>query len=387
MIRVWKIAIIDDDDKVLRGMKKIIPWDLLQCTWVGEAKNGQQGMALINQEEPDIVFTDIYMPKLNGLDMVKHLREEGFDGKFIILSGYNDFEHARQAMKLKVDDYLSKPASMDTIHHVLDNVIAQLEAEQEAKLQLSALREKVLQYEPLVEKEKIKSLLTGTISPEVIRAETMDTHQKLAEAIRFADEKQACEVVESYFEALETHAYHATTGIKIGMEMWTIMSYALYDIGIRMNDMFTDTYDIDTDLTFCTSWAEMAALLKEKIRYICHHQQWDENLKHRQLVEQMIEYIHDHLSENITLQDIANQLYISRNYLGQIFKNVVGESFKNYVTRVRVEKAKKMLQEGQYLIYEVSEKVGFVNPAYFTTIFKKYTGYTPTDLYQKRSLS
>jgi two-component system response regulator YesN len=101
-------------------------------------------------------------------------------------------------------------------------------------------------------------------------------------------------------------------------------------------------------------------------------------------VEQMIDYVQERLHENITLQDIANELYISRNYLGQIFKKVVGESFKNYLTRIRMEKAKKMIQEGHFLIYEVSEKVGYVNRAYFTTAFKKYTGYTPTELINKK---
>ncbi|WP_413380856.1 helix-turn-helix transcriptional regulator [Alkalihalobacillus sp. 1P02AB] len=162
------------------------------------------------------------------------------------------------------------------------------------------------------------------------------------------------------------------------------MTYSLYDIGIRIDDMFETSMDIYQEIKQFQSWAELENFLQDKVKVICHHQQWDENLKHRQLVEQMVDFVQNRISENITLQDIADELYISRNYLGQIFKRIVGESFKSYLTRIRMEKAKKMIQEGNFLIYEVSEMVGYINPAYFTTTFKKYTGYTPTELIHRK---
>ncbi|WP_088102014.1 response regulator transcription factor [Halalkalibacter urbisdiaboli] len=546
---MWRVVIIDDDEKVLRGMKKIIPWEEFQCEWVGEAKNGQEGIDVIEETNPDIVITDIYMPIMNGLEMIQELREKEFDGKVIILSGYSEFEHARQAMRLRIDDYLSKPASPQTIKEVLQNLVQQLEQENMEKLEYVELREKVKLYEPVAEKEWLKSLVTGTANlydlpktvelitdnwqgkkhvvvsvtydeslerstlyqtnwylfrfatnniikettttffsdfhyielhshqtalcihfeselgdehindklqqlgtsiedsihkyldvqasvsiggikhnwreldeslkeamytlskrtftstaqplsveqmPELslvdskqqtLWSESMEANQQLAESIRYADEKKACSVIETFFERISDQPYNQTTAVRIGIEMWTIMTYSLFDIGIRIHDMFSEDFDLYSDLATKTSWDELADYFKEQTRHVCHHQQWDENMKHRQLVEQMIDYVQKHLSENITLQEIADELYISRNYLGQIFKKVVGESFKNYITRVRMEKAKKMIQEGNHLIYEVSEKVGYVNPAYFTTTFKKYTGYTPTDLIHKKSIS
>jgi two-component system response regulator YesN len=115
---------------------------------------------------------------------------------------------------------------------------------------------------------------------------------------------------------------------------------------------------------------------------ICEHQSFNEkeNIRHKQAVEYMIQYVQDHYSENITLHDLSNQIYISRNYLSQIFKKGTGLSFNHYVNKVRMEKAKNLILEGKLLIYEIAEEVGYKNTPYFSSLFKKYTGVNPTDL-------
>ncbi|SDZ31199.1 two-component system, response regulator YesN [Evansella caseinilytica] len=215
--------------------------------------------------------------------------------------------------------------------------------------------------------------------------ETMETGRKLSEAIRYADEQSATQILAAHLQKLTDSPYHKATAVRIGIELWTMITYSLYDIGLAIDQLFPEGDDICNELFKKNSWDELGMFLKNNVVNLCNHQRWEENVKHRQLVEQMIDYVHHHLGKNITLQDIADELYISRNYLGQIFKKVTGESFKSYMTRVRMEKAKQMIQEGNYLIYEVSAKLGFGNPAYFTTTFKKYTGYTPTDLIYRAS--
>ncbi|MBP3952851.1 response regulator transcription factor [Bacillus suaedae] len=406
---MWRVVIVDDDHKVLRGMKKVIPWSELNCQWVGEAHNGQEGMDVIKQTKPDIIITDIYMPVMNGLEMIEKIKEETTSAKVIILSGFNDFEYARQAMRLRIADYLSKPASIDTIKEVLVNVIEQLKKENEEKRKVVELQNKLETYKPMIDsfddhlgdisKEALTQFRNQFLTTEIVEelgsefsdsedicVESMEACQKLSEAIRYADGKTACHVIDEFFDEMVKHPYSRANAVRIGIEMWTLITYSLHDIGIRMNDVLLEKVDLLNDLSSCKKWPDLRDYLSGKINQICEHHHWDENTKHKQLVEQMIDYVNKNLSENITLQDIANELYISRNYLGQIFKNIVGESFKNYMTRARMEKAKKMIQEGNYLIYEVSEKVGYVNPAYFTTTFKKYTGYTPTDLIHRKSV-
>jgi two-component system response regulator YesN len=94
----------------------------------------------------------------------------------------------------------------------------------------------------------------------------------------------------------------------------------------------------------------------------------------------MMQYVQEHYNKNITLQDLSEQIYISRNYLSQIFKKATGLSFNHYINKIRMEKAKNLILEGKLLIYEVAEEVGYKNTPYFSSLFKKYTGLNPTDL-------
>ncbi|CAH0120200.1 putative response regulatory protein [Paenibacillus sp. CECT 9249] len=105
-----------------------------------------------------------------------------------------------------------------------------------------------------------------------------------------------------------------------------------------------------------------------------------ESIRHKQAAEFMLRYVHEHYGEDITVEELAEQLHISTNYLRSIFRKVTGETFNQYVTRVRIEKAKDLLMEGKYYIYEIAELVGYKNVTYFSTLFKKYTGVTPKGL-------
>lgn len=93
----------------------------------------------------------------------------------------------------------------------------------------------------------------------------------------------------------------------------------------------------------------------------------------------MTQYIHEHYAEEVTLAELSEKIYISRNHLSIIFKNMTGETFNNYLTRVRMEKARELLMERKMLVYEVAERVGYKNVPYFSTLFKKMTGLNPTD--------
>ncbi|MDL2317871.1 response regulator [Eubacteriales bacterium OttesenSCG-928-A19] len=107
---------------------------------------------------------------------------------------------------------------------------------------------------------------------------------------------------------------------------------------------------------------------------------WRDNHRHKETVSFMVQYIHEHYQEDICLEDLSKQLFLSRNYLNQVFKRETGETFTNYLIRVRMEKAKELLLGGQYFIYEVAEMVGYSNAPYFSNLFRKLTGYKPSDL-------
>lgn len=537
---MWKIAIIDDERQVLQGMKRAIPWGELEAEWVGEAMNGADGLNMIRSTQPDIIITDIYMPLLNGLDMIEQLRKEGYNGKIIILSGYSDFEYARQALRHNVSDYVSKPISIPTLKAILIKVIQELVEEEEKLMKQGELSQKLMLYEPFVEKEWVRSAAVGTLdrsyrngehlpqpyrywsgtnhavigielvrderastfsvsdwnlfrfavsnivcelackvfpfveyaelhstravliihpetevnersnaamedlgiriienvksylklvshvgiggtktswtlipdsTEEAFRAIDMrhmrvgSTHElyvyrgevksegkrqtalfqvkfsyELANAMKAAQETEAIQLVSDYIGAFHNQAGVTPDHVQmLGSELWGIITYCLYEAGYVLDELFAND-QIAKEIMGLIHPEELQRWLSEKISIICGSRQWKGSSKHRRVVDFMTHYIHEHYAEDVTMADLSDKVFISRNHLSIIFKNLTGETFNNYLTRVRIEKARELLLQGNVLVYEVAERVGYKNVPYFSTIFKKVTGMNPTDL-------
>ena len=103
-----KVVIVDDEALVRLGLQSMLRWEELGYEIVGEATNGQQGLDLIMQSDPDIVITDIKMPVMDGLEMMRLAAEAGRNPRFIVLSGYDEFQLVKRAMKLGAEEYLIK---------------------------------------------------------------------------------------------------------------------------------------------------------------------------------------------------------------------------------------------------------------------------------------
>lgn len=117
-----RIMIIEDEQRARRGLKNIILSVSAEDEIVAEAANGQNALELIKSLKPDVVFTDIRMPYMDGLTLIQEVRSLGLDTKFVIISAYAEFEYARQAISLGVAEYLVKPLIMEDIVHALEAV-------------------------------------------------------------------------------------------------------------------------------------------------------------------------------------------------------------------------------------------------------------------------
>ena len=104
-----KILIVDDEEVVRQGIRLGVDWDGLGCTVVGEAANGEEGLAAARQYAPELIITDVRMPRMDGIEMMQRLREEGCTAHVIVLTAYNEFDYARSALRFGAADYLLKP--------------------------------------------------------------------------------------------------------------------------------------------------------------------------------------------------------------------------------------------------------------------------------------
>lgn len=173
---MYKVLIADDESIIRKGLCTIIDWNSLGFEIIGEAGNGKEALNIITDKNPDLVMIDIRMPKVHGLEAIKQARENGYNGKIIVLSGYSDFSYAQEAIEYGIVSYLTKPVDNDEL----------VAAVTKAKEQLDASAKTSVKKEAYISKAKeslLRDLLSGEISSDTISPEeiglTADKYQVL----------------------------------------------------------------------------------------------------------------------------------------------------------------------------------------------------------------
>lgn len=117
------IVVVEDEFKIRYGLLQLISKQNMECKVIGEAENGYEGLKMVRDLLPDVVITDIRMPKMDGLEMIENIRKLNIDAKFIILTGYAEFEYAQKGLRLGVYDYLLKPVSISDVKDLLSRLV------------------------------------------------------------------------------------------------------------------------------------------------------------------------------------------------------------------------------------------------------------------------
>ncbi len=129
---MYHVLIADDESIIREGIKQLLDWESLGYTIAAEAAGGEQALQKILSQEPDVALMDINMPGLTGLEVIRRAREAGYEGIFIILSGYSDFKYAQEAMRYGIQYYLTKPIDEDELSDILRCIREQLDREQDS---------------------------------------------------------------------------------------------------------------------------------------------------------------------------------------------------------------------------------------------------------------
>ncbi|WP_164716599.1 response regulator transcription factor [Paenibacillus whitsoniae] len=124
---MWKVLLVEDETRVRRLIKEIIDWEKLGFVIIGEAANGIEALKVIQEESPHFILCDILMPLMDGIELLRKSREQGFEGPFVMLTCMNEFELARQAIEYGATSYMLKLSlNVDTIREMLDKVSREL---------------------------------------------------------------------------------------------------------------------------------------------------------------------------------------------------------------------------------------------------------------------
>lgn len=132
---MYKVLVVEDETLIRKGLIFSIKWAELNCNVIAEASDGEEGIEKIRRFKPDIVITDINMPILNGIDMIRETQEESFY-RAIIITGHDDFEYAKQAIKYGVSEYLLKPVEHEELGQAIQRAIREIDMQKAYQAEL-----------------------------------------------------------------------------------------------------------------------------------------------------------------------------------------------------------------------------------------------------------
>ncbi len=163
---MYKILIVDDEEIEREGMAEFIPWEQYGFQLVGTAWNGVEGFEKIQTECPDIVLTDIKMPVMNGIELIKKTKENFPDIEFVVLSGYGEYEFTSKAMEEGVRYYILKPCDEDKIMDVLEKVKIEIEEKREKQQREFTYHRNIDRLLPRVKDHIFQNMLLNREQPK-----------------------------------------------------------------------------------------------------------------------------------------------------------------------------------------------------------------------------
>jgi two-component system response regulator YesN len=165
----YSFVVVDDEPEIREGIRDSIPWEELGFSFAGACANGFEALELAERIQPDAVLTDINMPFLDGLTFTDRLAVVSPSTKVLIISGYDDFEYARKAVRLQVYDYIVKPVTPVEFKAVLVKLKATLDRERAERLNMEHIKRQLAESIPLLRERFLVKLIEGKLIREVIR--------------------------------------------------------------------------------------------------------------------------------------------------------------------------------------------------------------------------
>lgn len=413
---MYRLVIADDEKTIRESIATLIDWDKLDVKVVAVCKNGNEAYDAILDEYPDIVLTDIRMPGMSGLEMIQRHRETGSSIEYIILSGYGEFEYAKKAMELGVQNFLVKPCNENEIIEVIQKVKALIDRKRrfiELSAQQYAVKNDVFssriwtileeeltngsEKEPfalfseyLLEKQTpcllCKYTLQAGDDPLLFYNDlNRDCRSRFPESSLCQLEAQqhlyllveGVENEEKGFFAQRPGASSAEiwvfSGLKEGLQH--ILSF------VNQNGKFSiRVHGANLPLKGGTATPQAEKIIDGMKNSVSGA------ATSNKVVDRTIQYMREHLADpDISLKNIAETyLYMNVDYVSKQFVKFTGKRFSTYLNQLKIDKAKQILSDHPDIkISRVAEEVGCANnPQYFNYIFKKITGMTPSSFQQ-----
>ena len=494
-----RIVIVEDEKKIREGMAGMISHQTDHVV-VGDAANGEDGLELICRTRPELVITDIRMPVMDGLEMIRRLKEREISCHVIVLSGYSEFSYAKKAIAYGVDEYLLKPLTASDIQEALKKIEDKLEQEilmlkgtpesclreiigggaahglwqvfgfekemqymlmagylgsmprdytdevqkhflnieQQfpgtrvysfyqansrvfyaliaGKGELKECRERI--YKKLLRSwegqkehplwayrefegeeqirtcaESLKDLLDyGITAPKFpgwytrewadsIEWEEFQPPSQLVQRLKAAicqeHMEEADQELQAFLQYFEDHRFRKEEIRQSFLKNYFMILDLLLDLDKRRHQRLRN-YNPERMLGEAMTWEELKGIYGN-IREVLKQENTKRQDISNYIILKVIQYVRDHYKEKIVLEQVAEQMGVTPEYLSTLFNREVKENFSVFLKRFRISHAKRLLAGTQLKIYEVAQEVGYSDAKYFTRVFKEEEGISPGD--------
>lgn len=468
---MYRVFIADDEKLVVRSLKVNVDWDEYGFEVVGEAYNGIDAYERIYEIKPDVVFVDIRMPGMSGLELIKEISRLEWNIQFVVVSGYAEFAYAQKAMNYGAIGYCLKPFDESEIGKLLVKAVGNLRRNKEilekdilswveeqspemhdrleAALQargfvcsrqrgfkvLMSLGQDTLEFPDSVNSLGFKvgsrkhAYFVDNLEDAGIIACLGNWPGRDITSVGLGGSVHAAEYIREALEEAETAAYQyfitgerdiyriqktneKYTGLMIrqleealnSRDIQAILScldeiegrfpeglynikhaFILYNIVLVFLNKLDPEHGVDLLynykqlLDLFRQAQDMMKYLKELLEdYLGSPSEYAVEKVKNDYFKMILYYVNQNYCKNMSLQEISRRFVINPSYVSQLFKKETGTNYIDYLTKLRISHACELLKTTNLTVNDISEKTGYNDYFYFTRIFKKETGKTPS---------
>ncbi|MBE6070671.1 MAG: response regulator [Clostridium butyricum] len=392
------LLIADDEPKIRRGIKGLIDTEKYNINTILEAEDGEVALKIINNVAIDIVLLDINMPFLNGIELLAEIRKKNTNMQIIIISGYDEFSYAKEALKYNVLEYVLKPIKKQELQDVIFKAINELNKNIRDKEYLEWANRQMLENINYIKNTTFSRWISNTISDKEIVEDLRFLGKDFSNTIgmifikiidkyniEIINKKWNNQLVEFAIENIVNEDFKDITNKIVSMDENNnvIIIIDIYDINKWINYGQDIQKKIGSYLKFDVVIEQgytKKGIIDVKDVYNKILDGVNKRKKYSKLVLYTINYLNsNYYLNNININDIAKYFEVTSSYLSKVLKKETGLSFIEYLTSIRINKAMDIMKDPTIKIYDVAELVGYSNQHYFCRAFKKIIGVSPME--------
>lgn len=401
---MYRLLIADDEALEREGLELIIERMMPGRFQIIHAENGRAAIQRAEQHRPHIVIMDIKMPGIDGIEALRQIKEFNLGIKMVLVTAYDYFAYAQQAITLGVHEYMLKPTNRQKLMSVLSKLIVELESEESRREQVLEQHEKLMQLIPLVESELAILLMSDAVLEFELEqaASLLDLRIEEGFAVAIAveedvDRRKVVYALKNYGRTMRTNfispmmGKHAAMFITMGKGAKEQPHVIAERIKMFLEEQFVGVFHVIAGpleqgveglrLSYRNALQTLQAngfVFKEEMQWNAQ-QSGQEREQMLGVINRAKAWIKERYRQELSMEQAADYVNLSPFYFSKLFKKHVGETFIDYLTRLRIDEARELISRELLSLKEVCFEVGYNDPNYFSRVFKKVTGFSPTE--------